>query len=283
MSPSVPLLFSCFLLLSSTVTAFNITKLLGRYDGFNTFNDLLTQTHLNDEINSRRTISVLAVSDGNIAQIAGKPIDVIKNILSNHVVLDYYDILKLNNLSKGSALLTTLFQTTGVASQKQGFLNVTNSNGEIVFSSAVKGSPHDVKLVKSVAAQPYNISVLEISAPIIAPGLDAAPYGPTAAPKKPQAPAPAPHSKKSPPPPPVESPTEAEAPTITETEAPTPSADAEAPADAPVSSPPAADAPTADSTTEAPAPGTSSAGKGFVSNFCMALLVGLVASFFVAM
>lgn len=274
---SLLILLSCILLFSSSTSAFNITRLLNKYPGYNTFNDLLTQTKLNEEINHRRTITVLAVEDGAVSGLIGKPLELVKRILSSHVILDYYDLQKLNNLKKGTSLLTTLYQTTGVASSQQGFLNVTDmKDGNIVFGSAVKGAGLDVTLKKSVAAQPYNISVLEVSGPIIAPGIDSAPaHGPVATlPKKPvaSAPAPAPLKKTKAAPAPEESPEEVEAP-------------ADAPADAPTSPPaeaPAADAPVVDETPaddKASAPATSSSTKGFVVSFWVGLVVALVASF----
>ena len=281
---STPLIIlSCILLLSSAASAFNITRLLSKYPGYNTFNDLLTQTKLNEEINHRLTITVLAVQDGAISSLSGKPLDVVKRILSSHVVLDYYDLVKLKNLKKGTTLLTTLYQTTGVASTQQGFLNVTAmKNGDIVFGSAVKDASLDVTLKASVASQPYNISVLEVSGPIIAPGIDSTAVHPPAAspPKKSVAPAPAPLKKKKKAASPAESPVEAEAPVA---DAPT-DAPASTPAEAPAADTPAADAPASDATPvdAAPAPSTSSAGEGSVVSFWVGSAVALVAAFLAA-
>ncbi|KAL2544594.1 Fasciclin-like arabinogalactan protein 3 [Forsythia ovata] len=249
------ILLSCFLLVS-TATAFNITRLLERYPEFSNFNELLSKTELANEINSRKTITVLAVSDDALGGLSGKPEEVQKGVLSNHVVLDYYDILKLQKM-KSKSVLTTLYQTTGVASEGQGFVDVThNKDGSIVFGSAVKGSPQDTKLLGSVAAQPYNISVLSVSQPIVAPGIDGR-LSPTASPPKASAPAHA-HKKKASPPS-DDSPADAPAPSSG------PSADAPATSDRPTS-----DAPTADTDNK---PHTNSAGKLSGASFGLAVVL----------
>merc|ERR1712137_51614 len=169
---SFALAFALFLLFSSTTSAFNITRLLGRFPEFSSFKQYLTQTQLAEQINSRNTITVLVVDNQALASLSGKPLDVVKNVLSIHVVLDYYDVAKLNALPNKTALLTTLFQSSGVSAGQEGFVNASVINqGEVAFGSAAKGSNLSSTLVKSVAAQPYNISVLQISSPILPPGV----------------------------------------------------------------------------------------------------------------
>ncbi|KAF3447631.1 hypothetical protein FNV43_RR12818 [Rhamnella rubrinervis] len=234
-----------FLLSSSVATAFNITKLLGNFPDFSNLNDLFTQTKLNDQINSRQTITVLAVNNAGLSGLSGKPLDLVKKVLSAHVILDYYDVQKITELgvSNKTTTLTTLFQASGGAVNQQGFINIALINeGEIAFGSAVKGAKMDSKLVKMVASQPYNISVLQITQPISIPGIDSSPSSqrpsaaPVPAPKKSPATAPAP-SKKSRAPTPAPS---------KKSDSPAPSDEAEAPAslsDAPTAEAPASDAP----------------------------------------
>ncbi|KAK4435704.1 Fasciclin-like arabinogalactan protein 3 [Sesamum alatum] len=169
------ILISAVLLLSSTTTsAFNVTLILEKYPDYTEFNNLLSRTGVADEINRRQTITVLALSNGRLGEISGKTEDVQKRILSNHVVLDYFDVAKLKANKETESPLTTLFQSSGQAKQQQGFLNVVVKDGEVVLGSAVKGAPMDSKVESSVASQPYNISILSISRPIIAPGIDGA-------------------------------------------------------------------------------------------------------------
>ncbi|KAJ9702187.1 hypothetical protein PVL29_004095 [Vitis rotundifolia] len=256
--PPLLLFLSSFLLFSSAAQAFNITRLLGQFPDFSTFNSYLSQTNVSIGINRRQTITVLAVENGAIAPITGKSLDDIKNILRLHVILDYYDDAKLHKLSNKTALLTTLLQATGQANGQHGFLNVTElSSGQVVFGSAVAGSGLQAKLVKTVASQPYNISVLQISTPILAPGVGGVvavpvtppPSGsPAAAPKAAEGPG----ASKTTPSPAPSTPPPAKAPSA---EAPAPSDDsAEAPsdADAPAADGPEADAPAADAPLSSP-------------------------------
>ncbi|KAI7989449.1 Fasciclin-like arabinogalactan protein 14 [Camellia lanceoleosa] len=281
MSPksSLFVILSSFLLLSSAATAFNITKLLDRFPNYSTFNSLLSQTGLAKQINTRQTITVLAVHNDAMGALSSEPVDVAGRILSVHVILDYYDIPKLQQLSKKSSIVTTLYQASGIASTQQGFLNITDlPNHEVGFASAIKGSHLDVKLVNLVAAQPYNVSVLQVSGIIVTPGIDG---NFTAPPKK--APAPAPSkakakAKKAPSPSPVATPT----PTPTPSPADDVTADSptESPAEAPVSSPPvSADAPAADGKeADAPAPSKSSAMRFAASGLVSGLVVALASA-----
>ncbi|XP_022131990.1 fasciclin-like arabinogalactan protein 3 [Momordica charantia] len=228
--------FLILLLFSPSASAFNITRLLNQFPQFGAFNDYLTKTHLFEQINTRQTITVLALDNATVAAIAQNSLDVIKQILSAHVILDYYDNAKFKKLGTDKpTVLTTMFQATGDAVYQQGFVKVVhNRRGEIEFGSAAKSAPFTSRLVEPVASQPYNISVLQISSPIVVPGIGR--YNlPPPSPEAPEPPveAPAPASADAPAP-------EADAP---DADSPSPAADAPSPAaDAPS---PAADAPDA--------------------------------------
>ncbi|CAN1157768.1 Fasciclin-like arabinogalactan protein 8 [Linum perenne] len=168
--------FLLFLALSAAaVSAHNITEILSSPD-YSQFNDYLTKTGLADEINSRQTITVLALNNGAMSDLAKHPVSVVKKALSLLVVLDYFDPTKLHKITDGSLISTTLYQTTGNAPGNFGFVNITDlKGGKVGFGSAAPGSKLDSSYVKSVKQIPYNISVVEISAPVIAPGMLTAP------------------------------------------------------------------------------------------------------------
>ncbi|KAJ7966068.1 Fasciclin-like arabinogalactan protein [Quillaja saponaria] len=287
------LCFVLFLLCSSAAQAFNITRLLGQYPEFSTFNELLTKTKVAAEINKRLTITVLVIDNAAASAIAGKPDFVLKTILSNHVILDYYSLEKLSKLPKKTALLTTLYQSSGVAEDKTGFLNVSVvGDGEVAFGSADKGAPLNAKLVNGVAAQPFNISVLQVTQAIIAPGVDFSAPSPVATPpssaprplihvppsasRRPKAPSPGDDDEVLAPD--AESPTDADAPADAPGNAP-----ADAPSDAPaadelVSSPPAADDDDA-ADDDAAAPANSGSTRTQVSTILgLGVVVGLLSS-----
>ncbi|CAN1236613.1 Fasciclin-like arabinogalactan protein 8 [Linum grandiflorum] len=169
--------FLLFLTLSAAaVSAHNITEILSDSPDYSQFNDYLTRTGLADEINSRETITVLALNNGAMSDLTKHPDSVVKKALSLLVVLDYFDPAKLHKITDGSSLSTTLYQTTGNAPGNFGFVNITDlQGGKVGFGSAAPGSKLDSSYVKPVKQIPYNISVIEISAPIIAPGMLTAP------------------------------------------------------------------------------------------------------------
>ncbi|GFY94264.1 FASCICLIN-like arabinogalactan-protein 10 [Actinidia rufa] len=124
------LLFLTLSITTISTKAHNITQILSPFPDYTTFNNLLTQTKLADEINSRQTITVLVVNNAAISDLASKhPLSVIKNALSLLVLLDYFDGAKLHQLSGGASTTTTLYQTTGTAEGNLGFVNITNLKG----------------------------------------------------------------------------------------------------------------------------------------------------------
>ncbi|KAL4362136.1 hypothetical protein GQ457_04G032290 [Hibiscus cannabinus] len=171
------LIFLVLSLVAVSVSAHNITAILEGFPDYSSYNSFLSQTKLADEINTRETITCLVLNNGAMSALTAKhPLSVIKSVLSLHVLLDYYDPPKLHKISKGTTLTTTLYQTTGNAPGNLGFVNITDlQGGKVGFGSAIPGSKLDSSYTKSVKQIPYNISILEISAPIIAPGILSAP------------------------------------------------------------------------------------------------------------
>ncbi|XP_075476654.1 fasciclin-like arabinogalactan protein 8 [Primulina tabacum] len=145
--------------------ATNITEILEAYPEYSEFNDLLSQTKVADEINSREPVTVCVLPNGGLSSYTGKyPLSVINRILSLHVLLDYFDGPKLHKISEGSILSTTLYQTTGNADGKLGFVNITVlRGGKVGFGSGIPGSPLNSTFTKSVKQVPYNVSVIEVS------------------------------------------------------------------------------------------------------------------------
>ncbi|EOA19145.1 hypothetical protein CARUB_v10007817mg [Capsella rubella] len=186
-------LFSLTILLvfSKVVTADNITLAFQKYSNFSTMSSLFTQTKLTVPISKYQTITVLAVSNDAISSITNRSDVELKNILMTHVILDYYDELKLQGMREKSIMLTTLYQTTGLGEEMNGFLNVTKLNGRVYFGSAVKNSPLNAEYVSTVYHNPYNLSIIQISMPIVAPGLSLA-VNPPPPPPVPIVPSPSP-------------------------------------------------------------------------------------------
>ena len=189
MGPNIiHIIISIFIFFTTSISAFNITHFLDNHKEYSTFNNLLIKTNLSTKINSLGTVTVLVLSNPEADLISGSTQFVLDSILRTHVILDYYDVIKLQNMVK-SANATNLFQKTGQANGQQGITHISKVGEEIVFSSAVKGAPQESKMVKVVGTQPFNIAVIEVSKPIVTPGLDQVKGAPSAAPTSPPPPA----------------------------------------------------------------------------------------------
>jgi hypothetical protein len=177
MAATLPATAVLLLLTLATSTAaskvkFNVTEMLAEFPEFSTFNSLLSQTKLADEINNRQTITVLVVDNSAAGTITSLPIETQKKVIAAQVILDYYDPVKLDGMENKTAQLTTLFQASGSATDRAGFLNYAEgSDDQMAFGSAEPGAPLTSKLVKVVASRPYNISIMQVSAPIVPPSI----------------------------------------------------------------------------------------------------------------
>ncbi|GMN62332.1 hypothetical protein TIFTF001_031420 [Ficus carica] len=152
--------------LAAVSDAHNITKIFAKHPEFSTFNHYLTLTHLAPEINNRLTITVLAIDNAAMSDILSKhpSIYTIKNILSLHILLDYFGAKKLHQITNGTALSATMFQATGSAPGSTGFVNITDQRGgKVGFAPEDNDGTFPSHFVKSVQEIPYNISVIQIS------------------------------------------------------------------------------------------------------------------------
>lgn len=167
------LLILLYLTLLIPADSHNITAVLDAFPEYSVYNSYLSQTKVCDEINSHETVTCLVLSNSAMSPLVAKQsLAGIKNALHLLSLLDYFDPQKLHDLTHGTTLTTTLYQTTGNAPGNLGFVNITNlRGGRVGFASAKPGSPFDATYTKSVKQIPYNLSVLEISAPITFPGL----------------------------------------------------------------------------------------------------------------
>ncbi|KAE8802159.1 fasciclin-like arabinogalactan protein 3 [Hordeum vulgare] len=167
---------------------FNVTEMLGKFPEFTLFNYLMAKTRVAKDINNRTSITVLAPVNADVDWLlrrsARLPRAALLELLSVHVVLDYYDAAKLAALPRGRGakpvLATTLYQTFGPANgDKSGFLTITPApDGGAVFASAAPGAIVNATFKKAVIARPYNISILQISNFVVPPGVITRPRAP---------------------------------------------------------------------------------------------------------
>ncbi|CAN6200909.1 unnamed protein product [Urochloa humidicola] len=165
---------------SGNAAAFNVTEILARYPEFKLFNLLLSKTRVAREINSRSSVTVLVPDNSAVDWLLRRSARLARSslveLMSVHVILDYIDGAKLAALPRGGGgptVVTTLFQTTGTARNRTGFLNITAAprGGVVVFVSAAPGSLVSATFKRAVTARPYNISVLQISNFVVPPGI----------------------------------------------------------------------------------------------------------------
>ncbi|KAK4782542.1 hypothetical protein SAY86_016644 [Trapa natans] len=177
---SISLLLFLLLLASPGAEAHNITHILAKHPELSTFNHYLTLTHLASEINRRLTITVLAVDNAAMSELIAKHLSIgtIKNVLSLHVLVDYFGTKKLHQLSQRSTSTSTLFQASGAAPGTAGFVNITDLKGGKVGFGVTEVHNVEATFVKSIIERPYNISVLQISQVLTSPEVEA----PTGAP-----------------------------------------------------------------------------------------------------
>ncbi|XP_021766350.1 fasciclin-like arabinogalactan protein 2 [Chenopodium quinoa] len=167
MQPSMAAVVSLLLLvlLVPATTAFNITKILKGHPEFSTFNQYLTETHLANEINHLQTITVLALDNSAMSSLLSKgfPTRVIRNVLSLHVLVDYYGAKKLHQITDGTTTTASLFQSSGDADGDAGYVNITDMHGgKVGFGPANTGDLNSF-FVKAVLEKPYNLSIIHIS------------------------------------------------------------------------------------------------------------------------
>lgn len=167
------LLIFLYLTLLIPTDSHNITSILDAFPDYSVYNSYLSQSKVCNEINSHETVTCLVLSNSVMSSLVAKQsLAGIKNALRLLSLLDYFDPQKLHDLTRGTTLTTTLYQTTGNAPGNPGFVNITNlRGGRVGFASARPGSAFDATYTKSVKQIPDNLSVLEISAPITFPGL----------------------------------------------------------------------------------------------------------------
>ncbi|KAK4276417.1 hypothetical protein QN277_019363 [Acacia crassicarpa] len=158
----------------------NITSILAKNPDFSTFNHYLSATHLADEVNRRRTITVLAVDNAGMSDLLSKHFNIytLKNVLSLHILADYFGAKKLHQISNRTTLVSSLFQATGAAAGTSGYVNITDIRGGKVGFGAEDNDGLNSYYVKSVFEIPYVISVLQISHPLSSPDAEAPTSGP---------------------------------------------------------------------------------------------------------
>jgi hypothetical protein len=164
MAPKI-LVILVFLAVASpaALAAFDVIEMLADKPTYSTFLKLLQDTKVAGEANQLRSATLLVVPDKLAKPLASLPADKVRPAVENHVLLSYFDPIKLDEMKTRTAILPTLLSVTD---KKLGVLNYTRADdGQMYFGAP--GAPCVAKLVKVVAARPYSVSIMEISEPIL--------------------------------------------------------------------------------------------------------------------
>ncbi|XP_074588093.1 fasciclin-like arabinogalactan protein 14 [Curcuma longa] len=173
MASAAVLLLTAFLFSSSA--AVDVMEILRLEPDFSTFTEFLDKTKVAQDISSLHTATVLALDNDAMTAVTALPPAVARELLSLHVILDYYDPDTLDRDFKKdkTAILPTLLQVTGHGGVSvDSFLNYTErADQSMYFGSTAPGAAHDSELIKVVGARPYDLSVLHISKAILSPSI----------------------------------------------------------------------------------------------------------------
>ncbi|EER88249.1 hypothetical protein BDA96_10G146000 [Sorghum bicolor] len=178
----------------------NITAILAAHPDLSDFSAALVSTGAAAEIDSRQTITVLAVDNAVMARLKAQKPDPkeLQRVIYLHVLLDYFDAAKLGSIQGGFAQVTSLYQATGKAQGSDGILNITVFTDSRVAAFTPSTGPSNrlptAFYQRSIKEVPSDIAVLQVKDLIWSPATADGVQAPAAAP----APAPAPQPGAAP-------------------------------------------------------------------------------------
>ncbi|KAG0464715.1 hypothetical protein HPP92_018879 [Vanilla planifolia] len=169
-------LFSAF---TKTTSAVNITALLAGYPDLSDFTKLLASTSVTFELAGRSSLTLLAVPNAYLsrsgASISSAGGDV-ADVLRYHVLLEFLSWTDLRRIPASGKLVTTLYQTTGRATNNLGAVNLTRDplDGSVTARSPAPFSPSNATFLFLVKSVPYNVSIFAMNALLVPDGFDLA-------------------------------------------------------------------------------------------------------------
>ncbi|XP_028799282.1 fasciclin-like arabinogalactan protein 4 [Neltuma alba] len=181
-------LYSLLLLSSSSpspVLCFNITSLLSNFPDLSQFASLLSSTSsVAADLNRRTSLTILAVpnallsSSSDLTRHRISP-NSMPDVLRYHILLEFFSWSDLRSLPASGKLVTTLFQTTGRATDNFGSVNITRDpvNGVVSVHSPApysssSGSPSNATVLSLIKTLPYNVSIFAVNSLLIPFGFD---------------------------------------------------------------------------------------------------------------
>ncbi|XBI61046.1 fasciclin-like arabinogalactan protein 3 [Triticum urartu] len=151
----------------ASLAAIDVVQLLAGKPQYATFLRLLKETKVADDVSRLKSASVLVVTEKTVKPLLAVPAAKQRTILLHHVLIKYFDPIQLGEMKTNVAKLQTMLSNTD---EDMGTIDYSkDKDGQMYLRSP--GADSVAKLVKVVAARPFTISIMEISAPLLCPKL----------------------------------------------------------------------------------------------------------------
>nr|XP_004488227.1 fasciclin-like arabinogalactan protein 4 [Cicer arietinum] len=180
--PQITLTFMLYLLILSPTPSLslNITALLSTFPDLSQFTALLSAaTPLTTELSHRTSLSLLAVPNSFLStdphlshhQLSSSALT---DVLRYHVLLQFLSWSDLHSLPPSGKLVTTLFQTTGRATNNFGSVNITHDphTDAVSIRSPAPYSSSNATVIELIKTLPYNVTIFTVSSLLIPYGFD---------------------------------------------------------------------------------------------------------------
>ncbi|GMH12754.1 hypothetical protein Nepgr_014595 [Nepenthes gracilis] len=175
------LLIFPFSIFSTPILGINVTAVLSSYPDLSEFTNLLSATAVSSDLASRGSLTILAVpnsylrSSSNPNTSPSSSTSTLADVVRYHVILQFLTWSSLRQIPPSGTLFTTLYQTTGRATNNFGCLNVTfnPSNGVVSLHPPTPNPGRASALVLSlIRTIPYNLSIFTVSSLLAPYGFD---------------------------------------------------------------------------------------------------------------
>ncbi|KAM1553485.1 hypothetical protein FF2_006222 [Malus domestica] len=176
-TPAALLYFLVLLSSSSSIHALNISTLLSPFPDLSSFTSLLSSS-ISSDLLPRSSLTLLAVPNSFLSSTS----DLTRrlspssraDVLRYHVLLEYLSPADILRLPPSGKLVTTLFQTTGRATNNFGSVNLTRNpyTGVVSIRSPAPFSPSNATVLSLVTNLPYNVSIFSVNSLLLPYGFD---------------------------------------------------------------------------------------------------------------
>ncbi|XP_051222719.1 fasciclin-like arabinogalactan protein 10 [Lolium perenne] len=147
----------------ASLAAIDVVQMLAGKPQYATFLRLLRETKVSEDVSRMKTASVLVVPERAVKPLLSIPADKLRTVLLHHVLTKYFDPIQLAEMKTNVAKLQSLLSVTD---KNLGTINYSmEKDGQMYLRSP--GADSEAKLIKVVAARPFSISIMEISAPLV--------------------------------------------------------------------------------------------------------------------